>query len=75
LMSAGTPKEMELLAELKVAKQAKGQGKVQEKGGFRPDSNTSDAAPSDFKQLEKNFIADPYKYGKAYKEALAKRGQ
>jgi len=76
LMNAETPKEMELLAQLKVAEKAKGQGKVQEKeSGFRPDSATSDAAPSDFKQLEKNFIADPYKYGKAYKEALAKRGQ
>ena len=76
LMDAGSPREMELLAQLKVAEKAKGLGKVQSKeGGFRPDSATSDAAPSDFKQLEKNFIADPYKYGKQYKEALLKRGQ
>jgi len=76
LMDAGSPREMELLAKLKVAEKAKGLGKVLPKeAGFRPDSATSDAAPSDFKQLEKNFIADPYKYGKAYKEALLKRGQ
>ena len=75
LLDATSPKEMELMAKLKAVEKAKGQDKVQEKGGFRPDSNTSDAAPSDFKQLQKNFIADPYKYAKAYKEALAKRGQ
>ena len=76
LMNAGTPREMELLAQIKVAEQAKGQGKVLPKEkGFKPDSNTSDAAPSDFKQLEKNFIEDPYKYGKHYREALLKRGQ
>jgi len=62
------------LAQLKV-EQAKGQGKVQTEG-VKPDSATSDAAPTgDFKQLEKNFIADPYKYGVAYKKALAERGQ
>ena len=75
LLDATSPKEMELMAKLKAVEKAKGQDKVQKEGGFRPDSNTSDAAPSDFKQLEKNFIADPYKYGKQYKEALAKRGQ
>jgi len=72
LLDANTPKEMELLAQLKT-KQAKGE--TPESTGFKADSGTSDAAPTDFKQLEKNFIADPYKYGKAYKEALAKRGQ
>ena len=74
---AKSTEQMELLAEnlaLK-AEQAKGQDKVQKEKGFRPDSNTSDAAPSDFKQLEKNFIEDPYKYGKQYREALLKRGQ
>lgn len=74
LMRAKNPEHMEDLAQLK-AERAKGQGKVQSETEFKPDSATSDAAPSDFKQLEKNFIADPYKYGKAYKEALAKRGQ
>ena len=72
LMAAETPKEMELLAQIKVAEQEKD---AQKSTGPSPDSATSDAAPSDFKQLEKNFIADPYKYGKQYKEALAKRGQ
>ena len=73
LMNAGTPREMELLAQIKVAEQTK--GKVQKEKGFRPDSNTSDAAPSDFKQLEKNFIADPAKYALEYKKALAKQGR
>lgn len=75
---AKSTEQMELLAEnlaLK-AEQAKGQDKVLPKDkGFRPDSNTSDAAPSDFKQLRQNFIEDPWKYGKQYREALAKRGQ
>ena len=75
---AKSTEQMELLAEnlaLK-AEQAKGQGKVLPKEkGFRPDSNTSDAAPSDFKQLEKNFIADPAKYALEYKKALAKQGR
>jgi len=73
-----TETEMKLMAEnlgLKTAEQAKGAKTSPETTGFKPDSATSDAAPSDFKQLEKNFIADPYKYGKQYKEALAKRGQ
>ena len=74
LMNAGTPREMELLAQIKVAEKAKGKVPTKE-SGFRPDSATSDAAPSDFKQLEKNFIEDPYKYGKQYREALLKRGQ
>ena len=73
LLDANTPKEMELLAQLKVVEQAK--GGIPESTGFKPDSATSDAAPTDFKQLEKNFINDPYKYGKAYKEALVKQGQ
>ena len=75
LMTAGSPKEMELMAQLKVAEQAKGKTSPETTGFPKPDSASSDAAPSDFKQLEKNFIADPYKYGKQYKEALAKRGQ
>lgn len=73
--NATTEKEMELMAQLMSTEQAKGKTPP-ETTGFKPDSNTSDAAPTgDFKQLEKNFIADPYKYGKQYKEALAKRGQ
>ena len=76
LMDAETPREMELKAQLKVAEKAKDSKPPTETTGFpKPDSGTSDAAPSDFKQLEKNFIADPWKYGKAYKAALAKRGQ
>lgn len=73
LLGANTPREMELLAQLKVVEQTK--GVIPESTEFKPDSATSDAAPTDFKQLEKNFISDPYKYGKAYKDALAKRGQ
>ena len=77
---AKSTEQMELLAEnlalKKAAEQAKGQDKVLPKDkGFRPDSNTSDAAPSDFKQLEKNFIADPAKYALEYKKALAKQGR
>jgi len=83
LLVAANPEAMKLLAknlalerELDATK-AKGQTPENKSGDetFTPDSGTSDAAPSDFKQLEKNFIADPYKYGKQYKEALAKRGQ
>ena len=78
LIVTDSPEVMEkmakLLAQNKVVEQAKDEPKPQD-SGFKPDSNISDAAPSDFKQLEKNFIADPYKYGKQYKEALAKRGQ
>jgi hypothetical protein len=70
-----TELEMKLMAkDLRPVEQAKGKVPTKE-SGFRPDSNTSDAAPSDFKQLQKNFIADPWKYGKQYREALAKRGQ
>ena len=73
---AKSTEQMELLAENLALKAEQAKGKVPTKeSGFRPDSATSDAAPSDFKQLQKNFIADPYKYGKQYKEALAKRGQ
>lgn len=39
------------------------------------DRAISDAVPSDFKRLQQNFIDDPMKYGKEYREALAKRGQ
>ena len=80
LLSAANPEAMKLLAknlalqrELDATK-TKGQTSP-DSTGFTPDSGTSDAAPSNFKQLEKNFINDPYKYGKAYKEALAKQGQ
>jgi len=74
LLIAKTPEEMKLLAKnLALERDIKAN---QTKGGFPvPDSGGSNAAPSDFKQLEKNFINDPYKYGKAYKEALIKRGQ
>jgi len=72
LMKVESPREMELLAQVKAAEKAKGQVK---KEAYAPDSATSDAAPSDFKKLEQDFIKDPYKYGKQYKEALAKRGQ
>jgi hypothetical protein len=77
LMKAETPREMELQAQLKVAEKGKSVSPPEDKGVEvpTPDSNTSDAAPSDFKQLRKNFINDPWKYGKQYKEALAKRGQ
>ena len=51
LMDAGNPREMELMAQLKVAEQAKVQTKSppQEKKeeGFVPDSNTSDAGSDD----------------------------
>jgi len=47
LMDAGSPREMELLAQLKVAEQAKVQTKTppkeEPKEGFTPDSGTSDA--------------------------------
>lgn len=72
LMTAELPREMELMAKLKGKEPVATQPP---KGIFPPDSGTSDAAPSNFKQLEKDFISDPWKYGKEYKEALAKRGQ
>lgn len=75
LLIAKTPEEMKLLAKnLALEREVKAK---QTKEGFpKPDSNTSDAAPTgDFKQLRDNFIKDPFKYGKAYKDALIKRGQ
>ena len=80
LLVATSPEAMKLLAknlalerELEATK-TKGQTS-QDAAGFKLDSNISDAAPTDFKQLRDNFIKDPWKYGKTYKEALAKRGQ
>jgi len=76
LLTAGTPEEMKLLAKNLALQRELETKQTKAKEGFpTPDSGTSDAAPSDFKQLQKNFIADPWKYGKAYKQALAKRGQ
>jgi len=77
LLSAGTPEAMKLLAKNLALQRELDSKQTKGKDDFpAPDSGTSDAAPSgDFKQLQKNFIADPWKYGKAYKEALAKRGQ
>jgi len=76
LLSAGTPEAMKLLAKNLALQRELDSKQTKAKEGFpAPDSGTSDAAPSDFKQLQKNFIADPWKYGKAYKDALAKRGQ
>ena len=74
LMKAETPREMELMAQIKIAERTKPQPKS-EKVTFKPDRATSDAGIDDFKSLEKKFIADPYKYGLEYKKALAKRGQ
>ena len=73
LMKAETPREMELQAQLLVKDKEK--AAEPQTPTIEPDSGRNDAGPSNFKQLRDNFIKDPYKYGKAYKEALAKLGQ
>jgi len=56
LMSAGSPKEMELMAQLKVAEQAKGQTKTPtEETGVKPDSGTSDAGADSDKAFLKSY--------------------
>jgi hypothetical protein len=57
LMDAGSPREMELMAQLKVAEQAKVQTKSPPKKeeGFVPDSNTSDAGTDDDKSFLKKW--------------------
>ena len=58
LMNAGTPKEMELLAQLKVAEKAKVQAPPKEKEGFeKPDSGTSDAGSDDDASFQKHWNA------------------
>ena len=58
LMNAGTPKEMELLAQLKVAEKAKGSTPPKEKEGFpKPDSGTSDAGSDDDASFQKHWNA------------------
>lgn len=55
LMDAGTPREMELLAQLKVAEQAKGQVEPLVPSGFKPDSGTSDVGGEDDETFMKNY--------------------
>ena len=56
LMNAGTPKEMELLAQLKVAEKAKVQSPPKEKEGFeKPDSGTSDAGNESDEAFMKSY--------------------
>ena len=58
LMNAGTPKEMELLAQLKVAEKAKVQSPPKEKEGFeKPDSGTSDVGSDDDASFQKHWNA------------------
>lgn len=71
LLEATTPREMELMAQLK----AREKEKREKKEAFTPDSGASDAASTNFERLQQDFIKNPVKYGKAYREALAKRGK
>ena len=58
LMNAGTPREMELLAQIKVAEQAKGSAPPKETTGFpKPDSGTSDAGSDDDASFQKRWNA------------------
>jgi len=69
LMNAETPREMELLAQLKVAEQAKGQSPEKTATtGFTPDSGTSDAGGDD----DETFMKD-YSEGKSDDHARAKK--
>ena len=70
LMKADTPKEMELLAQLKVAEKAKVQEESppKEETGFKPDSGTSDAGGDSDKAFMKS-----YSEGKSDDHARAKK--
>ena len=58
LMNAGTPREMELLAQIKVAEQAKDSKPPKETTGFpKPDSGTSDAGSDDDASFQKRWNA------------------
>ena len=59
LMNAGTPREMELLAQIKVAEQAKvtKPPKETKESGFKPDSGTSDAGSDDDASFQKRWNA------------------
>lgn len=55
LLDASTPKEMELMAQIKVAEQAKGQVESLVPSGFKPDSGTSDVGGDDDETFVKNY--------------------
>jgi len=74
LMKAGSPREMELMAQLKVAEMSKGSSPPSPEGGFTPDSGVSDVGGkrSWTAQEVANLSSEDYKkYEREINEALA----
>jgi small-conductance mechanosensitive channel len=55
LLDATSPREMELMAQLKSVEKEKSQPKVQEKSGFKADSGTSDAGGDSDEAFMKSY--------------------